>query len=44
LAGFDETHRIEGVVFENVQAGGRKWMKLEDGAIRTKFATGVEFR
>lgn len=44
LAGFDETHRIEGVVFENVQAGGRKWTKLEDGAIQAKFVTGVEFR
>ncbi|MBM4143387.1 MAG: hypothetical protein FJ225_07340 [Lentisphaerae bacterium] len=44
LSGFDETHPIEGVVFENVQAGGRKWTKLEDGAIQTKFVTGVEFR
>ena len=44
IAGFDETHRIEGVVFENVQAGGRKWTRLEDGPIRMKFATGVEFR
>jgi hypothetical protein len=44
LAGFDETHRIEGVVFENVQTGGRKWTKLDDGPIKTTFATGVEFR
>ncbi|MBM4142427.1 MAG: hypothetical protein FJ225_02365 [Lentisphaerae bacterium] len=44
LSGFDGTHPIEGVVFENVQAGGRKWTKLEDGPLQTKFATGVEFR
>ena len=44
LAGFDETHRIEGVVFENVQTGGRKWTKPDDGPVKTRFATGVEFR
>ena len=44
LLGFDEQHRIEGVVFENVQAGGRKWTRREDGPLTTEFATGVEFR
>jgi hypothetical protein len=44
LTGFDETHRIERVVFENVQTGGRKWTRPEDGPIQTKFVTGVEFR
>ncbi|MBM4142447.1 MAG: hypothetical protein FJ225_02465 [Lentisphaerae bacterium] len=44
LSGFDESHRVEGVAFENVQSGGRKWAKPQDGLVATKFATGVEFR
>jgi hypothetical protein len=44
LRGLDETHRIEEVVFENVEAGGQKWIKQEDGPIQAKFATGIEFR
>ena len=44
VMGFDDKHPIEGVVFENVQGGGRKWAKAEDGPIKTEFAKGVAFR
>ena len=44
VKGFDDKHQVEGVVFENVQAGGRKWTKPEDGPMKTEFATGIEFR
>jgi hypothetical protein len=44
LTGFDDKHGIEGVIFENVQVGGRKWAKAEDGPVTAEFATGVEFR
>ena len=44
LAGFDETHRIEGVVFENVHTAGAPWTKLEPGTVQAEFTTGVEFR
>ena len=44
LAGFDDEHRIEGVVFENVECQGRKWVRPEDAQVKAAFATGVEFR
>jgi hypothetical protein len=44
LAGFDETHRLEGVVFENVHTAGAPWTKLERGTVQAEFTTGVEFR
>ncbi|WP_321474900.1 glycosyl hydrolase family 28 protein [uncultured Paludibaculum sp.] len=44
LQGFDATHQVGGVVFEDVKTGGRKWTSLADAGIKATHTENVSFK